>query len=393
MALLTAPNTKSSALSNFKGILGPTGTVKVDDLTVAFNLNTPFADFPYLVSSTNYNTLMLPKSYSGNFQSHPVGTGPFLLQSYTTDQSATFVRNPKYWGAPKPYLDGVNFTFFKDQNSVLLAYQGGTIDVMGATSTSELATLKGAAGTVLHAPGSATYTMWMRQDKAPFTDKRVRQAVAWAIDRTGLVSSVLNGDAQVGNDHFFGPTMPLKPTNLTQRSQDLKQAKQLLQDAGAVGQNVTLTTENTPPAPDYATLVKNDLAKIGLNVTLNVMDQTAFYGSGANQPWLEVPFGIVDWAARSIPSQFLIPVMTSTGVWNSPHYKNPDLDALITQYNGELDKTKRQDLVNQIAKVSWDDVPVIVGYWQGGDRAASSKVHALAASPSSFLDLSSTWLS
>jgi peptide/nickel transport system substrate-binding protein len=395
MAKLTDPNSQSSALTQFKGILGPAGTVKVDDTTVAFHLNVPFVDFPYLVSSTNYNALILPKNADHTkFQSAAVGTGPFLLKSFVTNQSAAFVRNPKYWGAPKPYLDGATFTFFKDQQSTLNAFQGGTLDAMLATSSDELATLQGASGTkVLHTAGSATYTLWMRADKAPFTDKRVRQAVAWALDRTGLVSSVLNGDAQIGNDHFFGPTMPLRPTNLTQRAQDLNQAKQLLQAAGAVGKNVTLTTENTPPAPDYAALVKSDLAKIGLNVTLDVMDQTAFYGSGHNQPWLEVPFGIVDWAARSIPSQFLVPVMTSSGTWNSAHYANPTLDALISRYNGELDKTQRQALVNQIAQISWEDVPVIVGYWSGGDRAMSSKLEGLQSSASSFLDLTSTWIS
>lgn len=394
MVRLTSPNSESAALTQFQGILGPEGTVKVDDTTVAFHLETGFVDFPYLVSSTNYNTLILPKSANpSKFETHAVGTGPFVLRSYTANQSATFMRNPGYWGAPKPYLDGVTFTFFQDSQSILTAFQGSTIDIMLGTSFDEIPDLQGTPGTkLLRAPGSATFTLWMRVDKAPFTDKRVRQAVAWAIDRTGLVSSVLNGDAQVGNDNFFGPTMPLRPTNLVQRKQNLAKAKALLSAAKPEQTHVTLTTENTPPAPDYAALVKADLAKVGIDVTLDVISQTAFYGSGKNQPWLEVPFGIVDWASRAIPSQYLIPVMTSSGVWNSAHYSNPTLDRLIKEFDAETNKAKRQSLANQIATISYDDVPVIVSYWSGGERAEDTDVEGLPADPSGFLDLSSTWL-
>jgi peptide/nickel transport system substrate-binding protein len=217
--------------------------------------------------------------------------------------------------------------------------------------------------------------------------------VAWALDRKGLIATALNGEAVLGNDNFFGPTMPIRPNNLAQRNQNLAKAKALLKAAGATGQTVTLTTENTPPAPDYATLVKSDLAKVGLNVKLDIMSQDAFYGSGNNQPWLEVPFGIVDWASRAIPSQYLDPVLESNGVWNSPHYKNPKLDTLIKEFNATLGHAKRQSLANQIAAISYDDVPVIVAYWDGGQRPMSTKIQGLQPSASSFMDLSSAWLS
>ncbi|MBO0693143.1 MAG: hypothetical protein J2P58_09625, partial [Acidimicrobiaceae bacterium] len=354
---------------------------------------TPFADFPYLVSSTNYNTLILPKAYKGNFQAHPVGTGPFIQQSFTHNQGATFRRNPDYWDKPKPYLDEVHFTFYQDSQAQLLGLQGGSVNTVVTLSSSQVPTLEGTPGlSVKNVNGSATFTLWMRVDRKPFTDKRVRQAVAWALDRQGLITTALNGKAVQGNDHFFGPTMPIRPNNLAQRTQDLNKARQLIQAAGVHGQTVTLTTENTPPAPDYATLVKNDLAKVGLNVKLNVMSQSAFYGSGKNQPWLEVPFGIVDWAARAIPAQYLNPVLESNGVWNSPHYRNAKLDALIKKFNGTLAHAERQSLANQIAAITHDEVPVIVAYWDGGQRPISTKLHGLQPSASSFMDLSSAWL-
>lgn len=390
---LVNPKSQSSALTDFQGILKPGGISAVDGLTVRFSLETPFADFPYLVSSTNYNALILPKAYKGNFQAHPVGTGPFIQESFTHNQGATFRRNPNYWAKPKPYLHGVNFTFYQDTQAQLLGLQGGSVNTVVTISSSQIPTLEGTNGlSVKSVNGSATFTLWMRVDRKPFTDKRVRQAVAWALDRQGLITTALNGKAVPGNDHFFGPTMPIRPNNLAQRTQDLNKARQLIKAAGVSGQTVTLTTENTPPAPDYATLVKNDLAKVGLNVKLNIMSQNAFYGSGKNQPWLEVPFGIVDWAARAIPAQYLNPVLESGGVWNSPHYSNPKLDALIKKFNGTPNRAQRQSLANQIAAITHDDVPVVVAYWDGGQRPMSTKLQGLQPSASSFLDLSSAWL-
>jgi peptide/nickel transport system substrate-binding protein len=391
---LVDPKSESSALTDFQGILAPGGMHAVDDLTVRFKLQEPYADFPYLVSSSNYNTLVLPSTFSGDFQSKPVGTGPFIQQSFTPNQGAVYTRNPNYWGNPKPYLDGVKITFFQDLQAQLLALQGGEIDTAVTFDSSDTSALASTSNlSIEHVTGSATFTLWMRVDKEPFTDKRVRQAVAWAIDREGLLETVLDDDhAVLGNDHFFGPTMPVRPTNLTQRTQNLAKAKQLIKAAGASGKTVTLTTENEDPAPGYATLVKSNLSKIGLNVDLDVMSQDAFYGSGNNQPWLEVPFGIVDWAARAIPEEYLDPVLKTGGVWNSPHYSNPTLDKLLTQYNAATTHAEQQTLANQIAEITWDEVPVIVAYWDGGLRPVLDTVRNVEASASSYLDLSSAWL-
>ncbi|HLI00330.1 MAG TPA: ABC transporter substrate-binding protein, partial [Acidimicrobiales bacterium] len=340
---LVDPKSESSALTDFQGILQPGGIRAVDDLTVRFQLKQPYADFPYLVSSSNYNTLVLPRSYSGDFQSKPVGTGPFIQRSFTQNQGAEYTKNPDYWGKPRPYLDGVKFTFYQDDQAQLLGLQGNEINTVVTYDASDTTALASDSKLSIESvKGSATFTLWMRVDKHPFSDQRVRQAVAWAIDRKGLLSTVLDHDhAVLGNDHFFGPTMPVRPTNLMQRTQNLAKARQLLHAAGATGQKVTLTTENDGPAADYATLVKSDLAKIGLTVDLNVMSQDAFYGSGSNQPWLEVPFGIVDWASRAIPEEYLDPVLKTGGVWNSPHYSNPALDQLLARFNATTDHATR----------------------------------------------------
>ena len=86
------PESGSGALAALAGILSPGGTKAVDAATVEFTLDKPFADFPYLVCQSSYNTVMLPRTYSGNFVNKPVGTGPFVLKSYNAKQKAVMSR-------------------------------------------------------------------------------------------------------------------------------------------------------------------------------------------------------------------------------------------------------------------------------------------------------------
>ena len=193
MNILLDPKTVSAALASFSGILSQGGVQKVDDSTVAFHLDQAFADFPYMVGSTNYDCLILPSTYRpGSWQTTPVGTGPFKLTSYTPKQSATLVKNPNYWDKGKPYLDGVSVQFIEETQAQSLALQNGSVDMMLSTPVQGAQALFNNANIkVLTTPSTMIRFLHMRVDKAPFTDKRVRQALAYTIDRPALVSGPL----------------------------------------------------------------------------------------------------------------------------------------------------------------------------------------------------------
>src|SRR5258707_466554 len=132
--LHTNPKGGSFALSAFGGVLTPAGVKKVDDFTVEFHLSAPNGNFPYLTSSDNYNMIIIPKGYDpAKWQSTFIGTGPFVLKSYTTKQGATFARNEKYWGT-KALPAATEFTFYDQQTPQVLALTGGTVDVGGQFS-------------------------------------------------------------------------------------------------------------------------------------------------------------------------------------------------------------------------------------------------------------------
>jgi peptide/nickel transport system substrate-binding protein len=91
------PANKSNAQSVFKGVLSKGGTTKVDDYTVQFKLDQPVGAWPYLVSSTNYNTIILPAGFTGDWEKSFMGCGAWILDKYVVDQGVTYKRNPNYW--------------------------------------------------------------------------------------------------------------------------------------------------------------------------------------------------------------------------------------------------------------------------------------------------------
>lgn len=399
MNLLTDPASNSSALSAFKGIFSKGNVEKVDDHTVTFHLDQPFVDFPYLVSSFNFNAIILPKNYQiGQFAKGRVGTGPFIMTEYQTETGATFVRNPHYWAPQYPYLDGLKLTYYDDDSTIALNVQGGQQDVWPvAPFSSAQALLQNPNVRVIKGESSEYRGLHMRTDVAPFNNVNARQAVAACIDRKAIVQSLLGGYGQVGNDHSFAPVFPVSKqaiASVAQRTPSIAAAKASLAKAGmAGGFSVTLTTEQYLEIPQYAVLVQQACKQAGIDIQLNVQSQTAYFGSGSNQPWLEVPMGIVDWGARGVPSQAILPAFTSGGIWNSAHWHDAAFDGLFAQLNATLDESSRLKIAAQMAQMQHDQVPEVIGYWINNLRVTATKVNGLAAGPADHFDPRSLWLS
>jgi len=399
MDLLTDPAANSSALSAFKGILSKGNIEKIDDHTVAFHLDSPFVDFPYLVSSFNFNAIILPTNYKvGDFAKGGVGTGPFILKDYQSDRGATYVRNDKYWDPKYPYLDGINLTYYVENATIALNMQGGKEDVwQTAPYQGAQALLANKKLRVQKSQSSGYRGLHMRTDTAPFSDLNVRQAVAQALDRDALVQSLLGGYGAVGNDHSFAPIFPISKAVLEavpQRKPDIVAAKASLAKAGhANGLAMTLTTEKYLEIPQYAVTLQQQLAKVGIDLKLVVEPQSAYFGSGDNQPWLQVPMGIVDWGARGVPSQAILPAFTSSGIWNSAKWSNAEFDRLFRQLTGTLDETSRSAIAVKMATLQHQEVPEVIGYWISNLRVTSTAINGLAEGPSDHFDPRTLWMS
>lgn len=380
--------------ADLKQILSKGNTEKVDDHTVVFHLDRPFADFPTFAGVANYNAVILPANYDGDFEKNPVGTGPFLLTDIAPKQSVSFKKNPDYWQPELPLLDEVEFRFYAEDQAQVLALQGGEVDMMLDTSfQGSQALFSDPNIEVLDTPSSAHRALHMRVDQEPWKDKRVRQALAYSLNRDQIVEGLFGeGLGDVGNDHIFAPDYGIE-IDVPQRAQDYDRAKQLLADAGYPdGVKVTLTTEDFLEIPQYVTIVKDMAAPAGFDITLEIQQQGKYYGSGDNQPWLEVPLGVVDWTSRPVSGQMNL-AYTCGAIWNSAHWCNKEFDRLAGEFQATLDEGSRQQIATQMATIMQDETPVIISYWLKRLRAVRSTVEGVEADPRANLDLSNAAVS
>jgi peptide/nickel transport system substrate-binding protein len=378
---LADPKNASNALSTFQGVLSPSGVVKVDSGTVAFHLDAPNGNFPYLVSSDNYNAIIVPKGTNfADWQKTFIGTGPFKLSSYTQGVGANFVANPDYWGGA-PYLDSTAFTFYASQQPQILALQGGTVDVIvqfvpsGATSL-----LNSSSYTIVKLRASNHRELSMRTDMAPFTDARVRQAIALCLNRPGMVSALLDGDGEVGNDSPFAPQFVSTDTSIPQRTQNIAKAKSLLAAAGHPnGFSTTLTTEQYEEIPQLAQVIAEAVKGIGVNMTLKVETQDNYYGKATygNSDWLDAIVSLVDYGSRGVPNVFLEAPLSSDGPWNAAHFKNPTYDNLVKQYVAAVDLSTQRTIAGKIETLLLDETPMVIPYFIDGLTASTPSVHGL----------------
>ena len=370
--LHTNPKGEANALSAFGGVLTPAGVKKVDDFTVEFHLSAPNGNFPYLTSSDNYNMIILPKGYDpAKWQSTFLGTGPFKLGSYTPKSGATFTRNESYWGK-KALPSSTQFTFYDTQNPMILGLTGGTIDVVGQFAVAGAQELLTGSYNIIKLKSSAHRQLSMRNDKAPFTDARVRQAIALTLDRPAIVKALFQGFADVGNDSPFAPVYPSTNTSVAQRTKDIAKAKSLLAAAGhGSGFSTQLVTENFVEIPQYAQIVAQSAKEIGVNINLKVETSTQYYGKATfgNSDWLDATMSLVDYGHRGVPNVFLTSPLetynakTGTGTWNAAHFSNAQYDKLVAQFIAASDLGTQKTLAGQIETLLLAQTPIIFGYF------------------------------
>lgn len=364
--LLTDPKSSSNALSVFKGTLAKEGVRKVDDYTVAFHLEAPNGNFPYQVSSDNYNAIILPADYAGDFEKTFIGTGPFKLEKYTPKVGASFVRNDNYWG-PKALPDRIEFTFYADTASQVIALKGRLVDVVDSIPVQGAqALLNDPDINIISIKSSNHSAVHMRTDMEPFTDKRVRRAIALSLDRAAIVKGLFWGRASIGNDSPFASVFPSTDTSVPQRHQDLREAKELLTAAGYPnGFKTQLTTEQFHEIPSYAVIIQNAAKKIGVEIDLKLETQDAYYGKAVfgQSDWLDSVIGITDYGHRGVPNVFLSAPLTSGGTWNAARFKNKDYDSLVAQYVAAVDLQTQRGVAGKIQRLLLDETPVIYSYF------------------------------
>ena len=345
----------------------------IDDYTVEITLNAPDGQYPYQMSIYNPQSLMTPADYElgTTLDARPDGTGAFKLVSYDVATKAVFERNDAWWGGV-PFLDGFEFYFTDDLATNINGLLAGELDALvGMSVVGGEAIFADPTITIESIPGAGHRQIWMNCREGDFTDKNLRQAVAYGLDRQALVDTLLQGRGKVANDHPIATTYPYFDPTLPQRERDIEKAKGLLEAAGKAGYAATMVAPTLLEIPQLAELVQSQLKDIGMEITLNVISSDTFYDS-----WCKVydstveptgcdggeDFGIVDYGNRGTPDVYLVKAY-ATGEWNSAHYISEPFRAAVKEYQASLDDAGRQAAIKTIEEIANDDCPYVIPYF------------------------------
>ncbi|WP_033068719.1 ABC transporter substrate-binding protein [Thalassospira australica] len=367
----------------------------VDDLTVKFQLNAPYAPF---LSNLAYPTglIVSPSAVregGADYGRNPVGTGPFKFAEWESNAKVVVVRNDDYWeDAAK--LEAVVFRPITDANTRVAELMAGGIDLMVEVPPDSLTQLSGDANfSVYEQAGPHLWFLILNLKEGPFQDKRVRQAINYAIDKKALVENVLQGTAEIAT----GPTPPAFAWAYNEQLQpyphDIEKAKQLIKEAGAEGAEVTFyVTEGgsgmLDPVPMGAA-IQADLAQIGLTVAIETYEWNTFLGKV--NPGLEGKADMAEMAWMTNDPDTLPYLALRTDAWpdkggfNSGYYSNPEVDKLLEAARSSTDQAERAKLYREMQEIVYDDAPwAFIANWKQ-NAVSSTMVDGFKLQPSFFL--------
>jgi peptide/nickel transport system substrate-binding protein len=320
--------------------------------------------------------------------SNLIGTGPFKLDHWTVNQELVVTKNADYWqedskGKQLPYLDKITFKPVAEAIQRVNSLEGGQLDVMHTSDGQQVSALEQKASQfnlMQEQPGRREIRYYlMNVAKPPLDDPTARRAVALAIDRDQINTIRNNGVYDIGNGPF-DTKVPGYLKNPGYPKFNLKEAKKLAKqykDAHGGDFSVVLEHTNDPANSAEAQLIKEQLAKAGIDATLKQDDQTAFINTA-----VAGNFSIMLWRNHPGDDPDVQYVWWNTGsLVNFGKIADPDIQALLDQGRSEPDPAKRKAIYQNVNKEFSKQLFNVWAYNADWTIAAQKKVQGLEGPP------------
>ncbi|MBV9596690.1 MAG: peptide ABC transporter substrate-binding protein [Chloroflexi bacterium] len=329
-----------------------------DDRTVVLTLKQ--ADASFLTNLTSPATAIINRDavqQYGDLSQNADGTGPFKFKEYVPNTRVVLEKNPDYWETGKPYVDGIEMTIAPDDTSRTAALRSGTVDFIEYAPLKDIASLKSDSSiTVAGDQNTNIRFIGLNVTRTPFSDVKVRQAIAAAIDRDAVLGPAVNG--------FGIPTLELFPdsywaaTGVKPQPPDLAKAKQLLTEAGYPnGFNTTiLSWSQYSFLSNAAVVVQEQLKQIGINADINLEENAAFLKDYLGNNFDLTVSGV---SAYVDPNDIYLRNFGTDQPSNAVHYSNPQADQLMAQGVATTDQAQRKAVYAQLQQLLLDDAPWI----------------------------------
>lgn len=368
----------------FKTSLGAVDSVETpDEHTAVVKLKTPH---PALLIAMSTSILpIIPQHIYGDGQeikSHPrntndvVGSGPFVLKEYKKGEYMVLEKNPNYFIANRPYLDKIIINIIRDGASRVISMEKGDAHIYPfISSVSDITRLKKAEGLVTTDDGyegiGANNWLAFNTKKAPLDDVRVRQAIAYAIDRNFITKALHRGASKPST----GPIVPGSPfytDDVATYDLDLEKSMALLDEAGykpgADGMRMKLEIDYLPSVPDVqqriAEYLRPQLKKVGIEVKVRTSPDFPSWAKRISN-WefdmtMDLPFNWGD-PVIGVHRTYLCDNAKKGVIWsNTQQYCNEEVDKLLIAAGQNMDKEERRQQYFAATKILTDELPV---YW------------------------------
>ncbi len=370
-------------------VSGIEGFVAVDDTTFLIRLEKPFAPFEYTVAQTSMGIVAREavEKYGENFFQHPVGSGAFRFVQWTPDRTCVLVRNPNYWaidefGNQLPYLDGIRYSFMKDDKMQLLEFAANNLEESYRIPNEFFADIvdinknpkgKWSKFTLLHVTALSTQFYGMVTIDPLLKDKRIRQAFNYAVDRNRIIRYVLKGQAASPAHHgLVPPSMPdYESDSVHGYSFDPVRAQQLLAEAGyPQGKGLPEITLQLNAGGGRNVSVAEaiqGMLKEHLNVNIRLL-QVEFAQHLESIDNAQAAFYRLGWVADyPDPETFLnlyhgkiVPPPGRPSPINSTRFQNARFDELFEQALSTTDRVERMRLYRQAEQIAIDNAPMLL---------------------------------
>jgi glutathione transport system substrate-binding protein len=382
-----APTKQAGRADNIKAV------EVVDEYTVNYIMRGPYSELPFLLAQT-YLFIVSPKAareLGPDIASKAVGTGPFKVERFVSNEGAVLVRNPNYWGE-MGNIGRLEIKRVSEYTTRRLMLENGEAHVIMNVIPEDIEALSKVRGVKVHQRSSTRqYMVSMNVLVRPFDNRRVRQALNYAVHKERMVTYMFRGTATV-NDSSVPPSVegyvPLKAYPY-----DPAKAKQLLSEAGYPdGFKANIwgpTAGRILMGSETVEQVQADLSKVGVHLTITEADAAAQIRritlppkqseeAGKHLMFLGGP------AARGI--QIFFEDFFSTASWtpkgsNRGFYSHARVDALVKMAGQTGDPAKRQAIYADIQRILWDDAPWIFLYTVSLLWGYSDKVEGLEFMP------------
>jgi len=382
-------STKSAAYRYVDSVDAP------DDFTVIFRLKEPFATLLWNLSDGAIG--IVPYGSGAEISEHAIGSGPFRFVSAEQDKEVVIERNPGYWGE-KARLERVRFAVVPDTTTRALELRKGSADIAINSFTGDLVlTLQRERNLeVMHGPGTVVSYLAFNLRDPILKDVRVRQAIAYAIDRRPFIHYLLRDFARPA-DSLLPPESWAYDGNVPHYDYDPERARQILEQAGyrsseGVRFHLTMKTSNTEETTRLlASVLQQQLHEVGIALDIRTFEFATFFSDVTRG---EYQLHSLRWVGGNEDPDIFEYVFhsqkfTPKGA-NRTFYANPQADALIDQARRELDQDKRKQIYADLQKLLAQDLPYIDLWYPDNVLVHSKRVRGLTLNPAGNYDFLKT---